>query len=81
LFLELSKGNYEFPTRPKSKVGIEGRITLKPVSNTGEGLLLKIRSCIGQVKMIMACGWTTPKTTPPITLELKVRVKFLDVSV
>jgi hypothetical protein len=64
LFLELSKGNYEFLTRPKSKIGFEIGTTLKPVSVPGEGLLLKIGSCFGPEKVIMACGWTTPKTKP-----------------
>jgi hypothetical protein len=67
LFLESSKGNYEFPTRPKSKVGLEGETAPMPVSGTGVGLLLIVGSSSGPVKMIMACGWTTPKTKFPDT--------------
>jgi hypothetical protein len=61
LFLELSKGYYEVPNRPKSKVGFEVVTKETPVSNTGEGLLFMKVSVIDPKKM-MANGWTTPKT-------------------
>jgi hypothetical protein len=69
LLLELSKGYYEVPIRPKSKVGFENRTISKPVSRTGEGLPVIERSSFGSVMMILACGWTTPKIRPPLTLE------------
>jgi hypothetical protein len=60
--LELSKGYYEVPIRPKGKVGFELVTTPKPVSYTGEGLLLMKVSDLYPVKIMMANGWTTPKT-------------------
>jgi hypothetical protein len=57
----LSKGYYEVPTRPKSKVDSDVVTTPMLVASIGEGLLLKKGSSFGPVKMIMACGWTILK--------------------
>jgi hypothetical protein len=75
-FWSCPKGNYEVPIRPKSKVGFEADPITKPVSGNGVGLLWIIGARSGSVKMIMASGWTTSKTKPPMTFESKVRDKF-----
>jgi hypothetical protein len=62
--LELSKGYYEVPIRPKRKVDFEVGTTPKPVFRTGEGLLLK-RIIFGLGKNDFGLRMDNSKTKTP----------------
>ena len=52
-----------------------------PVSGNGVGLLLIVSYCFILAKVIMAYGWKTPKTRPPMTLASNDREKFSELKV